>query len=414
MFIHDTDGPYNAAPLVPRLVSYDPTTFDAHFILLDRLSAGTYQVHVEGDAGLTDFSGTPVAGNTPAGDWVATFTVSSAPAIGSTVATKLGNDTAAQAQNLGVVFGHEFEQQFTVSRNFTTAAAKPADSADYYSFQVLQSANYSFFLRGASASVTSLDLVNAAGKTLLKGAGGILNVQLDPGTYYLRVSGWTPNQAAAAAYELVFSISREFEQPTPLTIGPAPALRLQLVSNVPPPAAPVLTLSLPPAPGQPTQSITLTAGTTTDTTIATTSGFGNALPGVANALAAGPIGGVRGPVGTTGDGPQLTFLSLPSSTLAVSGLSGTNHAVDPGGAGDNAGDGFIFGIGKTFSSAVEMYLQTRNALLTRDINCSAKSRRRIGEERGTRSTTSTSPGLRRRCRAGRRSERAGCDRRRTG
>ena len=63
---------------LPRMVSYDPTTFQAQFILLDRLPTGSYQLHLSGSQGLTDFAGNPLKGNTPGGDFVDDFTVSGA------------------------------------------------------------------------------------------------------------------------------------------------------------------------------------------------------------------------------------------------------------------------------------------------------------------------------------------------
>ncbi len=129
IFITDANG----NTYYPRLQSYNDSTYDASFYLLDRLPNGDYTLHISGPDGLTDFSGTPILGNALDGDYVVGFTVSDAPALGLDVASKPGIDSVAKAQNLGVIFGHEFEQQFTVSAN------KPAGTTDYYAFQVLES-----------------------------------------------------------------------------------------------------------------------------------------------------------------------------------------------------------------------------------------------------------------------------------
>ena len=248
--------------------------------------------------------------------------------------TALGNDDAADAQNIGVVFGHEFEQQFTVSRDFSGSATDPADSADFYKFQVIQSLNYSFFIRNANGTVSSPDLVDASGNVLVTGGEGILNVHLNPGTYYLRVDGWNPRTARGTTYDLVFSLGTNNENPTPLTSGPAPALRLQLVGTVAPPSPvpPVITLPVPPG----IQNVTPTGGDG-----GANSGLAGLLPGVANALAAGPLGGVRGPDTGYANGPTVVFLDLNPPTFLV-GDAGVGRVPAPGtDGGDDTGDNFF-------------------------------------------------------------------------
>src|SRR5205823_6310105 len=105
---------------------------------------GTYELHVT--PGLTDFSGNPIVGSTPGGDFVFTFTVTGVTARSNAATTQLGNDTIGTAQDLGVIFGHEFEQPFTVSRDFSGGSVNPSDTADFYTFRVLQSADYSIFV----------------------------------------------------------------------------------------------------------------------------------------------------------------------------------------------------------------------------------------------------------------------------
>jgi hypothetical protein len=347
VFIQDASG----NSFVPRLTSFNDTTYDAHFILLDRLATGTYQLHLSGARGLTDFSGNPLLGNTPGGDFVVPFTVIGAPALNLHVATQLGNDDPAHFQDLGVVFGHEFEQQFVVGRNFTASQTDPNDTADFYTFQVLQGANYSFFLQNVNGSVSSPDLVDAAGNTIVPGARGILNVHLDPGTYHLRVAGWTQPTAAGTTYDLVFSVGTVDENPTPLTTGPVPALRLQLVGNVPlppPPAPPILILPVPPSSIAPASADTNGTG----------SGLTALLPGLANALAAGPVGGIRGPATATDGGPQVVLLNLAPPTLAI--VESPSPYTDLGGADDDMADNL-------FNRITQMSLQARDLLFGGDI-----------------------------------------------
>ena len=374
VFIQDANG----ATFVPRLLSYDATTFEAQFFLLDRLPTGTYTLHLSGADGLTDFSGNPLAGNSPGGDYVFTFTVTGAPALNLHAATALGNDDSAHAQDLGVIFGHEFEHQFTVRRDFTTAAASPNDTADYYSFQVLEGADYSFSLSASGSSTPmSPDLVDAAGNTLHAGSGGILLLHLDPGTYLLRVDGRTPAQSTAVVYNLIFSMGRQDEHPTPLTVGPAPALRLQLVSNTPPPAPPappILTLPTPPSSGQSgsgsgqtttgTIPISTTTGTTSTFSTTISSGFDNLLPGLANALAAAPIGGIRGPNDST-DSPQVVRLDLAPPTYATLDTSNRNRVTAFGMALDeSASDNFFLRFGPTVDRTVDGVIRASNALFS--------------------------------------------------
>ena len=327
-----------------RLVNYDPSTYEAQFILLDRLSDGTYTLHISGENGVTDFAGNPVVGNTPGGDYVVSFTVADAPVLGATVKTTLGNDNVQNSQNLGVIFSSEIENTFVVQRAFST---NPSDTADYYEFQVLQTGNYTFSLRDTNLTgAFSPMLVDAEGDILARGSHGTLTIlDMGPGTYYLLVNGWTAQTAGSAAYELVFSVGTAPENPTPLTIGPEPALRMQLVSNAPyqPPAPPVL--SLPPTTGQGGGTVPIS----TTTTQVVSAGMAVQINSDSNAalmadLASGPVGVVRGPgFGDKGNG-AVSQLNLPSSFIATA-------------SGDDSRDvagGFFDDVGSTFDRVREM------------------------------------------------------------
>jgi hypothetical protein len=85
-----------------------------------------------------------------------------------------------------------------------------------------------------------LTLTDASGaKVASKSAknGTSLSVFLHQGTYVIQVSGWLPAAAAGLAYHLKITLGGSPENPQPLTLGPAPALRLQL--RDPPVAAPL-------------------------------------------------------------------------------------------------------------------------------------------------------------------------------
>jgi hypothetical protein len=71
LYVKAADGTAYA----PRLVSYDPATGVATFLMLDALPNGTYQLILAGDSGVTDFAGNPLAGNQPDGDYVVPFVV---------------------------------------------------------------------------------------------------------------------------------------------------------------------------------------------------------------------------------------------------------------------------------------------------------------------------------------------------
>jgi len=388
VFITDQNGDV----FVPRLVSYDSTTFQAHFVMFDRLPDGPYVLHISGPAGLTDFSGTPVAGNTPAGDYEIGFQVASAPAVVLPVPTQPGNDTPATSQDLGPIFGREFENQFTVRRDFTASGANPTDSADYYTFQVLQSGFYSFFRTNVHGAVGSPDLVDAGGNTLVPGFGGMLHVHLDPGTYHLRIGGWNPDTAGTTTYTLVFSTGEASENPTPLTVGAPGAVRLQLVgynqpsppgrsqpsspspgqpsgptAGQPPSQSPgqspgqSTVLSLPPAPGpNPTMEfkVTPTPGTTTGGTAPGFSGLNNLLPSLATALAGGTVGGLVGP-GTAADG-DFQVLRLNVTIPGIVSLDGVPIRIirwDDLGGGDDVTDTIFTRFGDALESFFFLFLR---------------------------------------------------------
>ena len=215
----------------PRLEDYNDLTHTASFLMLDRLPSGTYTLHLSGGAGLAGKFGTPLTGNTRSGDFVVPFAVTVDPA-GDVLVRTLENadDSFAQPNDLGAFFVRELLYGITVTRDFT--GQETSDDADYYQFTVVQAAEYVFQLQG--------DGLNVPGRPVLLGADGaavteqdgdnpFLRVLLTPGTYMIRVE-WDAGAVPNAVYQLHISLGTQFENPTPLTQGPAPAFRLQLLT----------------------------------------------------------------------------------------------------------------------------------------------------------------------------------------
>src|SRR5205814_10671121 len=65
------------------------------------------------------------------------------------------------------------------------------------------------------------------------------NVVLQAGaTYVIQVGGWSSSQTEPVAYRLHITLGGASENPTPLTVGPAPILRVGLSDLVPGPPPP--------------------------------------------------------------------------------------------------------------------------------------------------------------------------------
>ncbi len=260
VFVRGSDG----VDYHPRLLRYDPATNEAEFLMLDALPNGAAELHLSGPLGLTDFAGNPLPGNDPSGDHVVRFTVNG-PARGTAGNPLLWtdqepNNTLATAQLLGVLFPHELQASVRFVRDFTAApASAPADTADYYQFEVLQERTYHFRLTGsglpAGAAPTLMRTDGTVIPLLSQAGGAIRSATLAPGVYVVRVGGWTVAQAANVTYQLRLALAASSENPTPLTVGPAPAYRIRLVNPTPPPPPPT-TGTTDPTPPPPTTGTT--------------------------------------------------------------------------------------------------------------------------------------------------------------
>jgi hypothetical protein len=267
VFVRGEDG----STYYPRLESYDAATNEARFLLLERLPNGNYEWHLSGTLGLADLAGNLLVANDSTGAYVVRFTVDG-PVRGTNgnpllETTREPNDDLAQPQVLGVLFPAEMavlypgesEEDFTVARDFTAdPSSAPADSADFYQFEVLQSRQYLFNLTGPDLPAeTTVTLTDPAGNPVpatYQDNGWTVQAELVPGTYVIAISGWLPPEAAGVVYQLRFSVLDTGDNPPPLTVGPAPALRIRLSDTAPPtppmPPPPVPPI-VPPPPAPP-------------------------------------------------------------------------------------------------------------------------------------------------------------------
>jgi hypothetical protein len=288
----------------PRLQSYDPATGQATFLMLDRLPVGDNALHLSGPLGLADFAGNPLVGNDPSGDYVTHFTVAG---------TGAPPHTGQGQQELGILFPHELK-----GAGVTVTGA----GTDSHRFEVLQTQAYFFRLGGASrpagVRLTLTDASGAAVVTKPEADGVSLQAFLKPGVYRVQVSGWSP---ADGVYSLQILLGGSSENPQPLTLGPAPVLRLTLAPAppviAPPPAPPV---AAPPGGGPPTTAPTPGVGGTpaqSPPAAAPTPEAGGTVPGAAPAAPNVPVVSLRLFLTQGQDQP-----AQPSAGVAISFAAG--------------------------------------------------------------------------------------------
>jgi hypothetical protein len=252
VYVQGADG----AIYFPRLNSYDTATNQAVFLMLDALPNGTYELHVSGAQGLTDLAGNPLEGNQadPAADYVLRFSVDGVARVFNanqqlTFSVQEPNESASQAQDLGVLFPQEVQAGVVVTRDFTASVTPPADSADYYRFEVLQNQFYLFLFNnhnlpaGAQPRITD----SAGLPVSIAPAGGAVGGRafLKAGVYMLNIDGWDPADAPGLVYELSIGLLGTPDNPAPVATGALAASRFRLVTNRPPSPA-------PPPPASPT------------------------------------------------------------------------------------------------------------------------------------------------------------------
>jgi hypothetical protein len=297
--IDGTGGTYT-----PRLVSYDPGSYQATFVMLNRLAPGTYTLHLQsgGPNGITDLAGNPLGGSTH--DYVQTFTVTGAGR--STNLTEQSND-AVHPQDLGVLAPFELQDTVVVTGAFTDASGTA-----YYQFRVLQSRNYQVTVGALpQGSITPpgnwVTLTDATTNTpvpaLLQGlvppdgssqvnSSGFIHLLtfFNAGdTYVLAVRNW-----GSGPYDVRLANANTPEAPPPLTVGAAPAIQQRLRGPGAPPGDPPPTPPAGPGPSGPPPAFVSTTGP------AGKSEGGPAVPvplpnGVLLGLGTGPRGGSGAP-----------------------------------------------------------------------------------------------------------------------
>ncbi len=278
---------------VLRLQSYDSATNTATFILLDAVPAGRYTLRLSGGGaeGIANLGGVPLGGNVPGtADYVATFTVSATASDASSWSSLPGHDGVQNPQALGTLFPGPMVQGVNITRD---ASAGAGATEDDYSLTVLQGRQYYLTVGdfGGQSSPAGLTVafLDQAGRSVASFAyqpgQPAAPLLLDAGTYILHVT-WPAG--VAASYRLEFGYFGAPESPTPLVIGPGPALRVRLATA--------------PDGGQPATVASSGAGTTSAVTPAAA---GGSLPGAFN---------------------------LPGSALLAQGFSPLNGVASAGGS----------------------------------------------------------------------------------
>jgi hypothetical protein len=224
----------NGATYYPRFYSYNGDSSDSGFLMYEPLPNGTYELHLSGPLGLTDLAGNPLAGNSPSGDYVVQFTVNGPPIGSPSNPTRwIDNSPPGQIVDLGTLFPGQLQQGVTVQRNATSAV----DQADWFQFQILQPRQYTITLTGGQLPAdVALTLTDLSGNVLpttvvvLTNDTVIMEKNLMPGTYRFRVST-AQGTLNAGAFLIRFNIPTAMENPPPLTIGAAPAIRFRHVNE---------------------------------------------------------------------------------------------------------------------------------------------------------------------------------------
>ncbi len=281
----------------PRMVSYDDATNIASFVMLERLPPGTWELHISGPGGITDLAGNTLQGNPQAdGDFIVPFAISAVPPVNPLYREVTDpEDSFSNPQELGILFAAEVQDGITIARNLS---GPTPDHTDYFRFTVLQSLDYTFSLGGDGLNVPGRPiLLNILGDALTTNfdpndpTNPTFHAFLQPGVHTIAVV-WDPATVPQPVYELHIGIGAQQENPTPLTQGPAPVFRLQLVTNAPPPLAP----SDPPPPRLPLPDLPVIVPASLIS--GGNGGAFNAPTGPAGAiagLAPGPVGVVTGP-----------------------------------------------------------------------------------------------------------------------
>lgn len=238
IFIRDSQG----HTYYPRFTEFDPTTFEAHFVMADRVPAGNYELHLRGNQGVTNVFGRPLVGNSPSGDYVVRFSISSTSVgtNGNPLVWTHDPDTEAtgDSQVLGALFPKELRNAVSIVRSSRPGTHSAADAADDYQFQVLQTQPHVFQLLGSRLPVgIRIELLDAAGNavpTSSLNGGTTLIAALKPGTYRVRITGWPASVPTGINYQLSIHCPAQSDDAPQLFSGPASPLGIRLAGTATP------------------------------------------------------------------------------------------------------------------------------------------------------------------------------------
>jgi hypothetical protein len=232
VYVQDAQG----HKFFPRLTSFDSTTLTASFTMLDRLPAGSYQLHLDGSQGLTNITGAALVGNSNDGTYVVHFTVAPSNAgTNNDPLTWTYDPTSNDApQQLGVLFPEELVQGVTIERTAGSGHGSTQDSFDQYSFQILQNSQYALFTFGTHLPAgLRLQILNSSGIVVIDSVASdshFIPAVLSAGTYTLRIGNWSGTQSHSLAYRIELNLGLIPDNPPPLYSGPAPAVGIRLVT----------------------------------------------------------------------------------------------------------------------------------------------------------------------------------------
>ncbi|HEV3117356.1 MAG TPA: Ig-like domain-containing protein, partial [Gemmataceae bacterium] len=288
----------------PRFASFTDDGATAQFRMYDPLPSGTYELHLSGPGGLTDFAGNPLVGNTPSGDFVITFTVN-APSRGSSQGPRTW--IVHNQQNIGPLFPTELQHVVTLVQ--PASATLSAPTTDAFQVQLTQNKRYTFSLTssvlppGMQFSVTDSSGTPVKGRVARSPGKIVIIALLSPDVYTIHVSGWS----AKAGFSVNISIDLAAEAAPPLTIGPGAGVPLRSLAGVapaPPPAPPTDNGSSPKFPSAGSNgAIIVAVGLTGGATASRPLDPGSVPPEVLAGLGTGQLGSITGT--SAGKGPDV-------------------------------------------------------------------------------------------------------------
>ena len=222
--VYIVGGPQNQT-YVPRLENYDPTTNQVTFQMLDGLPQGQYQLYVNG----------PMVGSYPpnlSSASVYSFIVQG-PMRGIDDDGRQWADSGALGSTdvIGPLFPNELAGTgVTVARTFSADTTANPTLTDTFQLTLLEGQSYQFNLTTTGPSAGGqLTLIPNSGVPVavsVQNNQAVLLEYVPAGTYTVTVGGWT---VLPSSYQIGVVMLGQHQDPAPLTVGPAPAIRIRLV-----------------------------------------------------------------------------------------------------------------------------------------------------------------------------------------